>query len=239
MSIIQVDNLSFSYPYTPVLKDVSLQVEKGEFIGIIGPNGGGKTTLLKLFLGLEKPTKGSIKVLDQDPHISCNRIGYVPQRHHLDPTFPINTLEVVLLGALSKLTFWGTFPKWVIEKAKKLLKDVGLENKTKVTFGSLSGGEAQKALIARALLSDPEILLLDEPTSCIDWHGEKRIFDLLFSLKNQMTILMVSHDLELVVQKADRVLSVHHMVQTCPPENVCAHIAMGLYHKPYETKEKN
>jgi len=236
MNIIEMENVSFSYPNTPVLQNVNLHIKPGQFIGIIGPNGGGKTTLLKLLLDLIKPTTGTIKLFNQSPSTVLNKIGYVPQRHDLDPTFPINTLEVVLLGALSTLSWYGTYPKDIIKKATELLIAVGLEKKIKAPFGDLSGGETQRALIARALLMDPEILLLDEPTSCIDWHGEKKIFDLLLALKGKKTLLMVSHDLELIVNQVDKVLSVHHIIEICPPEKVCEHFARGLYHEPYIPK---
>lgn len=221
---IEIDNLFFSYGEMDVLQKVNLRVQKGEFIGIMGPNGGGKTTLLKLLMGFLKPVRGRVKVE--------GKIGYVPQVQRTDRDFPITLHELVLLGALSKMTFWGTFPKEIKERANALIDLLGLEPHKQKVFGSLSGGLAQRALLARALLSEPDLLLLDEPTANIDAASSTVIFNLLESLKGKKTILLVTHDLKTIIERVNRVVCVQGEVHSYLPKDVCEHFALGLYHTP-------
>lgn len=221
---IEIDDLFFSYEDASVLQGVCLQIRKGEFIGIMGPNGGGKTTLLKLLMGFLLPTKGKVRVR--------GKIGYVPQVHRTDRDFPIIVSELVLLGALSKTTFWGTYPADIKEKANALMDRLGLTPHKQKVFGSLSGGLAQRALLARALLSDPDLLLLDEPTANIDGASTKVIFEILEELNGNKTILLVTHDLKTIIERVDRVLCVQGEVSSLLPKDVCEHFAIGLYHTP-------
>lgn len=224
MRPIEIKNLCFIYDRSHVLQGVSFTVEKGEFIGIIGPNGGGKTTLLKLILGFLKPSFGSIEVRGQ--------IGYVPQAQKIDRDFPITTEELIFLGAVSKATFWGGYPPLIKQKGTLLMDRLGLIPHKDKMFGSLSGGLAQRALLARALLSDPELLLLDEATANIDPSSLRIIFDLLNELKRKKTILLVTHDLKTIVERVDRVLCVQSSVHSYLPKEMCEHFALGLYHTP-------
>ena len=221
---IEIKNLSFYYDMVKVLEKVNLRVMEGEFIGIMGPNGGGKTTLLKLLMGFLKPTHGKIAV--------AGKIGYVPQVNRTDRDFPITVYELILLGALSKTTFWGTYPSAVIEKANELIELLGLTPHKNKVFGSLSGGLAQRALLARALISDPDLLLLDEPTSNIDLASTMVIFELLEAMKGQKTILIVTHDLKTIIERVDRVICVQEGISSFQPKEVCEHFALGLYHTP-------
>jgi zinc transport system ATP-binding protein len=221
---IEIENLFFSYESTHILQKVCFQARKGEFIGIIGPNGGGKTTLLKLLMGFLTPTSGKIRVE--------GKIGYVPQVNRTDRDFPITTSELILLGALSKTTFWGIYPAEIQEKAAVLIDRLGLKNHQDQVFGSLSGGLAQRALLARALLSDPDLLLLDEPTANIDAASTKVIFEILEEIKGVKTILIVTHDLKTIIERVDRVLCVQSEVSSLLPKEVCEHFAFGLYHTP-------
>lgn len=221
---IEIKDLFFSYDTFPVLKNVELQIHHGEFIGIMGPNGGGKTTLLKLLMGFLTPERGEIK--------TQGKIGYVPQSHHSDRDFPITVEELVLLGALSKTTFWGAYPLEIKKRAALLLDQLGLTGHKNKAFGSLSGGLAQRALLARALLSDPDILLLDEPTANIDAASSAVIYHWLESLKGKKTILLVTHDLKTIIERVDRVLCIQGEVTSLPPKEICEHFALGLYHTP-------
>lgn len=221
---IEIKDLFFSYDRLPVLQRVALNIQNGEFIGIMGPNGGGKTTLLKLIMGFLPPTAGKIHV--------CGKIGYVPQVQRTDREFPITTHELILLGALSKTTFWGTYPFAIKEKALFLMEKLGLTAHKNKVFGALSGGLAQRALLARALLSDPDILLLDEPTANIDAASTKVIFEILEELKGKKTVLIVTHDLKTIIERVDRVLCVQSVVSSILPKDVCEHFALGLYHTP-------
>lgn len=233
---VVLENVSFSFNRTPLLKKVNLKIGKGDFIGVIGPNGGGKTTLLKLMIGLLSPNEGSVKVLGKEPKEVRSKIGYVPQSSHLDKNFPITLWELVLLGCLSKGSLMGRYPKSIKEKAKYLLEKMELYHLKDRPFGYLSGGETQRALIARALISDPEILVLDEPTSNIDVTAERKIFDLILQNKEDKTIIMVSHDLEVIIEYVKNIVFVKNNVTTTLPEKVCEHFALGLYHKPYLKK---
>ncbi len=233
--IIELDQVSFSYQNTPVLKQVSFQVYPGEFIGIIGPNGGGKTTLLKLILGFLKPSCGRLRVFGNAPsgllHHSP-RLAYVPQSVRFDRDFPISVEEVVLSGLLSHLPWYGRFCRADREAAKQALEQTGLVHLSEHPFGTLSGGQAQRVLIARALVSKPELLLLDEPTASVDSQAEADIYALLNQLKGKMTILMVTHDLRAAIDQVERVLCVQSSVISLKPEEVCKHFAFGLYHMP-------
>ncbi|MBU6383081.1 MAG: ATP-binding cassette domain-containing protein [Verrucomicrobia bacterium] len=221
---IEVENLCFSYERTHVLHNVNLQVQSGEFIGIMGPNGGGKTTLFKLLMGFITPTAGKVRVQ--------GKIGYVPQVPKTDRDFPITVQELILLGALSQTTFWGAYPTQIKEKAAHLMEKLGLYAHRQKVFGALSGGLAQRALLARALLSDPDLLLLDEPTANIDPASIQIFFHMLEELKGKKTILLVTHDLRTIIERVGRVLCVQGSVSSFLPKEVCEHFALGLYHTP-------
>jgi len=235
--IIKFENVSFCYQIKPVLKDVNLSIYQGDFIGIIGPNGGGKTTLLKLLMGILTPHKGKIKVFNKKPKDVRNKFGYVPQNYNIDKFFPITTLELVLLGMLTKSKF-GFFSKKLKNTAKALLESLGLKNFIYKPFGKLSGGQIQRALIARALIADPEILILDEPIANIDPESQKFVLDTLIKSDKKRTILMVSHDLQTIITKIKKVLTVECYVSSLLPKEVCEHFALGLYHKPIIGKNK-
>jgi len=221
--VISFRNVTFSYDKLPVIKHASFDIFPGEFIGIIGPNGGGKTTALKLILRFLKPKDGEV--------FSSGRIGYVPQINACDKQFPITVKEVVMTGCLSRLNFMGKYPKEVDKKAEELLERFNLQGLKDQAFGSLSGGQAQKALIARALISDPELLLLDEPTANIDAQTEKQIFSFLKTLQKKKTVLVVTHNFDAIVQNVERVLCFQHEVSSIKPEEVCKHFAIGMYHE--------
>ena len=206
-TVISVENLSVSYGNIGALSDVSFKVEKGEFLGIIGPNGGGKTTLLSTLLGLITPEKGSFKVFD-------NNIGYVPQTVSVDRLFPITVKEAVLTAFLNKRL--NPFKKFTLkqkEQAINSLKDVMLSHKADNLISELSGGEFQRMLIARALVNNPDILLLDEPTSNIDTASTEEIYNLLIKLNQKgKTIIMVTHDLQRISSLFSRILFVNQTV---------------------------
>ena len=231
--VVEFHQVTFSYDKIPVLNQVNFSVKPQEFIGIIGPNGGGKTTALKLMLGFLSPKQGSITLMNGSPHKNRCQIGYVPQSMHYDKQFPITVLELVLLGSLSKMKWWGHIPKKEKDKALSTLEKVGLLPYKNRPFGSLSGGQAQKALIARAIVSHPKILLLDEPTANVDPKAENQIFQLLQSLKQSMTILIVTHNFEAIMHYTDRVLCFQKEVSSILPHQVCEHFALGMYHLPH------
>lgn len=231
-SLIEIENLNFAYDKNVVIENASLKIQKGDFVGIFGPNGGGKTTLLRLLMGFLKPTTGKILLFGKAPKNTRHKLGYVPQVVRFDKQFPITVFELVLTGALSQCSWWGSYPKHVKEKAEKALEKVGLCDLKNRAFGTLSGGQAQRVLIARALVSDPEVLLLDEPTASVDARSEEEIHALLLELKGQMTILMVTHDLQAILDKTTTLLCVRKTIHSLLPKEACSHYALGLYHDP-------
>lgn len=225
--LLSAKDLGFQYEKEPVVLDMSFELTPGEVIGIIGPNGGGKTTLLKLFMGLLKPTKGSI-----ERHFS--RMGYVPQSEHTDRSFPISVLEVVLMGDLSSLGWLGGYPKSAIDRARELLCTVGLKEMPRRPFSALSGGERQRVLFARALMNRPEILFLDEPTASCDAASQQILFEQIDQMRHERAVVMVTHDLHQAIEHFDRLISVNRQVQVFDRGSVCEHFALGLYHTPLQ-----
>lgn len=232
---IQTHNLSFQYDEAPLLQNVSLEIAKGECIGIFGPNGGGKTTLLKLLMGFLKPSSGTILVDGMPPQKSRQHIGYVPQISHLDKQFPITALDVVKMGALSSSLF-HPYSRDCHGQALEMLDKVGLKELANTPFGSLSGGQSQRVLIARALMGNPSYLFLDEPTASVDPSAEKHFHAILKELKGSITIVMVTHDLPLEMSYIDRFFCVYHNITPFSPAQVCDHFAQGLYHPPLRIK---
>jgi len=226
---IETANLNFSYGDTLILDKINIAIEIGSFVGIIGPNGGGKTTFLKLLMGFLHPSSGTIRLFGQSPHQMRHRIGYLPQFSQTDRDFPITVLELVLLGAISNQF---SYPPDAKAKALQLLEELGLSSYRSQPFSSLSGGLAQRALFARALISDPDLLLLDEPTANIDPSSKVAILDILSSFKGKKTILLVTHDLKTVIERVDLVLCIQNQATSYLPELLCEHFALGLYHAP-------
>ena len=208
---ISVKNLQVSYGNIGAVTDLTFDVQKGEFFGIIGPNGGGKTTLLSAILGLIRPDKGDIAILGKDIKNGRSLIGYVPQTAAVDRLFPISVTETVLTAFLkSRLNPFKSFTKAQKQKAYDSLKAVGLENKADNLISELSGGEFQRLLIARALVSNPKILLLDEPTSNIDTESRENIYTLLKELNSKgTTIVMVTHDLQKINELFSKLLFIN------------------------------
>ncbi len=234
--VISIENLYFQYDSMPALENVNVDIFSGEFVAIFGPNGGGKTTLLKLIMGLLVPQKGKLLLFDHPPEETRHLIGYVPQAMHFDRDFPISVLEVVMMGMLGKLSWRGSYPPDAKRKALLALERVGLAHKANASFGTLSGGEAQRTLIGRAIADAPSVLLLDEPTANVDIEAEKSIYAQLLELNQTMTILMVTHDLQTIVDKAGKLLCVQRQVTALKAKEVCEHFALGLYHTPLTSK---
>jgi zinc transport system ATP-binding protein len=210
---IEIENVTFSYTREPVLRNVSLSVPAEEFLGIVGPNAGGKSTLIKLVLGLLEPDSGTISVLGKSPVMARSRIGYVPQY----PTFsrrdfPINVLDTVLMGRLGFTNHPGGYSKNDRNIATEAMQAVEILDIASRPIGSLSGGQLQRVLIARALACKPEILILDEPTANIDMRVEEDIFGLLKQYNDHMTIIVVSHDIGFISGYVDRVACLNQML---------------------------
>jgi zinc transport system ATP-binding protein len=208
--LIHLDNVCFSYHEEEVLCSVSLEIQKGEFVGIIGPNGSGKTTLIKVILGLIKPDNGTVKLFGK-PIESFNnfaKIGYVGQKAtQINTTIPTTVKEIVALGRLS-LRPLGTLSDDKDEKAiQKALKNVGLSDKQHALITELSGGQQQRVFIAKALASEPELLILDEPTTGVDVNAQDDFYKLLADLNKQgITLIIVSHDIDVIVNEVNKLV---------------------------------
>jgi zinc transport system ATP-binding protein len=209
----------FAYNGAPVLEDVSFSVRRGESICMVGPNGGGKTTILKLILGLIAPASGEVRVLGMPPRAARSRIGYMPQHLGFDPQFPMTVMDIVLMGRLGRGGLGGLLG-WYDRRdrraALEALEAVGMEQHVRESFATLSGGQRQRTLIARALCTQPELLLLDEPTANVDTLVEAQLADILRGLSRRMTILMVSHDLGFVSSLVEHVVCVNRRVVVHP-----------------------
>ena len=193
---LEIEDLSLTLGETEVLKDVDLRLSKGDFLGIVGPNGGGKTTLLKVLLGLEDPDRGEVKIFGKEPKRARDRVSYVPQHTDFDSQFPINVWNVVLMGRVGKLGLRPLFSDEDKKVAQKALEKVEMEDYKERQISELSGGEQQRVLLARALTIQPDMLLLDEPTASVDERIKTNIYKLLKKLNQEedTTVILVSHD---------------------------------------------
>ncbi len=247
--IIEINDLNFSYDGELVLEDVNLRLQHKDFVAMIGPNGGGKTTLLKLILGLLTPDKGTVRVNGESAQDASPCIGYVPQNVDLNRNFPISALDVVLMGKLDPRKRWTRKSKSDRHDAMAALERLDMGGYAEKKIGALSGGQRQRVFIARALVTQPQLLLLDEPTASIDTKGQTDFFRLLKELNNDITVLVVSHDLLVIsryvksVACMNRRLHYHHqaeitgeMLETmypCAVEEECPVelVAHGLPHR--------
>lgn len=191
MAIVELIGVSAGYAEDIVLKDINLEVNPLDFIGIIGPNGGGKTTLVKVILGLLKPLKGEIR-WQSDPNL--RHLGYLPQTTMNDKQFPVSVKDVVLSGLMSSKSLIRQFRKGDKEKVSEVLDLMGILHLANKNVGDLSGGQMQRVLLGRAIVSEPQLLILDEPNTFVDNRFEHDLYELLRKLNNRMAILMVSHD---------------------------------------------
>lgn len=193
--VVSLENVNFSYGRTRVLRDVNFELEHGDFVGIIGPNAGGKTTLLKIILGLLKPDSGSVRVLGGPAVDARGKVGYVPQYARFDRSFPIRVGTAVAMGTLGP---GGPRSRAVGAAVERALARVDLGDVVDRQIGALSGGQLQRALIARALVAEPRLLLLDEPTASLDTRIGRSVYELLEELAEDITVVLVSHDIGVI-----------------------------------------
>ncbi len=256
MTILEIKNLEFSYNGETVLKDVNLTFRQKDFIAIIGPNGGGKTTLLKLILGLLTPLKGTVLVDGKSPQEASPCIGYVPQDVHTNRSFPITAIDVVLIGRLDPKKRASRRSESSRRDALATLERMEMAAHADKKIGMLSGGQRQRVFIARALVAQPKLLILDEPTASIDTKGQAEFYRLLKDLNQDITVLVVSHDLLVISRYVKSVACVNKrlhyhdqaeitgdMLETiypCTVEEVCPVelVAHGLPHRVLMEHEK-
>lgn len=208
--IVKLEDVWVQYDGVPALEGVSLTINQDDFLGIIGPNGGGKTTLLKVILGLVKPNEGSVTVFGQGPMHARKSIGYVPQFSLFDRDFPISVWDVVLMGCCGQR---GVLKRYTNEDRRltaQALETVEMLDFKDRQIGKLSGGEQQRVLIARALVSEPKLLLLDEPTASVDTAVQTGFYELLKKLRQRMAVVLVSHDVGAVSTYVDKIACLNH-----------------------------
>lgn len=232
--ILSLHNIAAAYDNKTVLHDVDLNIYEHDFLGIIGPNGGGKTTLIKVILGLLKPTAGFIQFFQNEKPVNSLTMGYLPQYSNIDKKFPICVEEVVLSGLSLKKSLAGRFTPQHKEKARQTIVRMGLEGLEKRPIGQLSGGQLQRALLGRAVISDPDLLILDEPSTYIDKQFEARLYELLTEINKECAIILVSHDIGTVLQNVKSIACVNETLDYHPDAGITSEWLEKNFHCPIE-----
>jgi zinc transport system ATP-binding protein len=227
--VIEFNDVTFSYDGVRVVENVTFTVFAHDYVSIVGPNGGGKTTLLKLILGRLRPDTGTVRVFGHRPEDIRPRIGYLPQHSHLDPRFPVTVMDVVLMGRLGLTRTIGPYSREDRQAAQEALEELSMWDLRRKHFSALSGGQRQRVLIARALAARPKLLLLDEPTAGLDMAVEAELYDLLRSFSQSFTVVMVSHDLGFVSQYVNKVVCVKREVAIHPTTEVTGEAINAMY----------
>ena len=218
--IIQINGLCAGYDDKTVLNQVDLAVYEKDFLGIIGPNGGGKTTLIKCILGLHQPSQGSIRFYKDGQEIPDMNMGYLPQYNTIDKKFPISVYEVILSGLSKQKSIFRRYSKEQHEQVRQMIARMGLEGMEERSIGSLSGGQLQRALLGRALVSNPEVVILDEPNTYIDKRFEAKLYSLLEEINKERAIILVSHDIGTVLKNVKTIACVNETVHYHPHTEV-------------------
>lgn len=233
-TIIQMEDVWFSFNGQPVLREVNLRVPQDDFLVVIGPNGGGKTTMLKLMLGLLNPTRGTVSVFGEPPSRVSHRIGYVPQNVHINKEFPVSVLDVVLMGRLRSSRGWSWHTRQDRVAAQQVLEQMRLWGCRGRRIGELSGGQLQRVFIARALVSGPEILFLDEAMASIDAQGRGEFYDILKELNRTVTIVAVSHDMMILSKQVKSVACVNRELHHHDSGEITQEMLDAAYHCPVD-----
>lgn len=218
--LVHIDNLEVGYEEKIVLHHVNLTIYEKDFLGIIGPNGGGKTTLIKSIMGLKEIQKGQIEFYKNGTKVNHIGIGYLPQYNQVDKRFPINVEEVVLSGLDTPKNIWKRYTGKQKQQVRETIMKMGLSGLEKRSIGTLSGGQLQRALLARAVVSQPDLLILDEPDTYIDKKFEAHLYDLLTEINKDSAIILVSHDLGSVIQNVRSIACVNETVDYHPQNDI-------------------
>lgn len=231
---VSIEDLQVRLDGRTVLEEVFLEVEEGDFLGLIGPNGGGKTTLLKAILGLIKPSRGRVLVFGMNPEAARTRVGYLPQKSLFDQKFPVSSIEVVMMGRYGRKGLFGRYCAEDKDAALAALAAVGMEEQADREIGALSGGQQQRIFVARALVSEPDLLLLDEPATGIDSSRQREFYELLRDLNEDMTIIMVSHDISAVSTYVNKIACVNRKLYYHGSKELFAEEIEEAYQCPVE-----
>lgn len=217
---MSLKGISAAYDNNIVLHDVDLKVYENDFLGIIGPNGGGKTTLIKVILGLLPHVAGEIHFYENEKPVQNIRMGYLPQYNTIDRKFPISVEEVILSGLSSRKPLTGKFTNEHKEKVRNTILRMGLKGLEKRPIGKLSGGQLQRALLGRAIVSEPKVVILDEPSTYIDKQFEARLYELLTEINRECAIILVSHDIGTVLQNVKSIACVNETLDYHPDTGI-------------------
>jgi zinc transport system ATP-binding protein len=232
--VLELRDVWLSYGGEPVLEQIDLTLEPRAYLAILGPNGGGKTTLLKVLLGLVAPDRGTVRVLGAPPRRTRGRVGYVPQRFQFDLDFPIRVLDVVLMGRLGRGRLLRPFGAADRDVAQAMLEKVEMQDMLTRPIGSLSGGQIQRVLIARALALEPRLLLLDEPMASLDERIGLSLWELLEELSHEMSVVVVSHDIGAISRYVRSVACLNRRLYTHPSEKLTHEMLEASYGCPVD-----
>ena len=232
--IVRLEDVWVYLNGTPALEAVSLSIYEDDFLGVIGPNGGGKTTLLKVIVGLAVPRKGTVQVFGGQPERSRSRVGYVPQHNLFDHDFPASVWEVAMMGRFGKLGLLKRYGGEDRKAAENALRTVGMLQHRDRQIGLLSGGEQQRVFIARALVSEPELLLLDEPTASVDPAMQTEFYELLETLKRKMAVVLVSHDISVVSVYVDKIACLNRQLYYHGSGEISTEVLEATYKCPVQ-----
>ena len=232
--VVKLEDVWVFYDGMPALEGVNLSINQDDFLGIIGPNGGGKTTLLKVILGLVKPSRGKVKVLGTSPDRGRRSVGYVSQYSLFDRDFPISVWDVVLMGRLERAGLFKRYGEGDRTAAVQTLQTVGMLDLKDQQIGKLSGGQLQRVFIARALLTEPRLLLLDEPMASVDTVMQTEFYELLERLKQRMAIVLVSHDIGAVSVYVDKIACLNHQLFYHGSKEISPEVLEATYKCPVQ-----
>ncbi len=232
--LIEIKEVTALYDTKPALRSVSLDVWENDFLGVIGPNGGGKTTLLKIILGLMKPNSGKVSFFEKGKSISALKIGYLPQENMIDKRFPISVYEVILSGLSGERNCFRDFTVLQKKHVNELIAEMGLESYTKCAIGELSGGQLQRVLLARAVISRPRLLILDEPNTYVDKKFELQFYELLCEINKDTSIILVSHDVGTLLPMVKNVACINETLYYHPGSDLSNEWLNKAYGYPIE-----
>jgi zinc transport system ATP-binding protein len=231
---IELRHITAGYPGKPVLQDMSLDIWENDFLGIIGPNGGGKTTLLKVILGLLAPEKGTVNYYRNGVLSSSLKIGYLPQTNRIDKKFPISVREVISSGLSSEKPLFHGFNKLQNKRVEEVILQMGLEDFSSRPVGELSGGQLQRVLLGRAIVSRPEVLILDEPNSYVDKRFESHFYKLLEDINRESAVILVSHDMGTILPMVKNIACVNETLHYHPGSDITEEWIGQAYSCPIE-----
>ena len=232
--IVKLEDIWVHFDDVPALEAVNLSIEQHDFLGIIGPNGGGKTTLLKVILGLLKPSRGKVMVFGYTPDKGREFVGYVPQYSLFDRDFPVSVWEVVLMGRLGRNRRFKRYSKEDITLVQDALETVEMLDFKDTQVGKLSGGQQQRVFIARALVAEPKLLILDEPMASVDSPMQTELYELFDKLRQRMAIILVSHDISAVSIYVDKIACLNRKLFYHNTKEITAEDLEATYHCPVE-----